>query len=300
MAINVTMPLNGPFTIQDIIGSIDAIVFDFTLTGGNASGFTGAGLYKGLPATYAVGGSGFAQSPGGDIVAGIVSTIQFTTGGQSISFTNVNINMAAFAPAIAAEDSGADPTAVEDFLLPLGWYMTLGNNADLAPLGSRVGDNVPFDLTGNDIIHARGGNDNIYAGAGDDRVWGDAGSDILTLGLGDDRAWGGRGNDEINGHSGNDRIDPGRGRDICIGSIGNDVFIFGNNYGVDRIKDFNSNNDLEDINLRKVSAITSFADLRNNHMKQVGADVVIDDHAGTKIIIENTPLAEMNRGDFLF
>lgn len=49
-----------------------------------------------------------------------------------------------------------------------------------------------------------------------------------------------------------------------------------------------------------VTAITDFADLRDNHMAQVGADVVIDDGAGLTITLQDVDLGDLGARDFIF
>jgi len=132
------------------------------------------------------------------------------------------------------------------------------------------------------FIDKSGGNDNIHTGDGNDRLLGGGGNDVLD---------GGSGRDEINGGAGNDTL---------TGGLGLDTFVFGNNGGSDRITDFNAASNGEDIDLSGVRRIKSFFDLKTHHMTQVGADVVIDDGAGTVITVESTLLADMTKGDFLF
>ena len=89
------------------------------------------------------------------------------------------------------------------------------------------------------------------------------------------------------------------GRDVgCVKGL--DDFIFASKNGVNRIKDFNASDGREDINLAAVKAIKSMTDLKNNHMTQLGDNVVIDDGAATKIIILDTLLSELDRSDFIF
>ena len=80
----------------------------------------------------------------------------------------------------------------------------------------------------------------------------------------------------------------------------NDVFVFANGLGEDRIVDFASNNNLEDIDLSAVSSIVNFIDLRDNHMSQSGSDVLIDAGAGNIITVEDVSLSDMNFADFIF
>lgn len=73
------------------------------------------------------------------------------------------------------------------------------------------------DLTGDNIIDAKGGNDFVNAGDGNDDV---------TLGVGNDVAFGGNGNDILRGDDGNDRLVGGKGSDTLEGGKGDDV-LFG-------------------------------------------------------------------------
>src|SRR5262249_16844449 len=56
--------------------------------------------------------------------------------------------------------------------------------ADIAPLGSFVGNHIPFNLRGNDVVHLNGGNDNFYSGSGNDLLDGGIGNDTLNGGPG--------------------------------------------------------------------------------------------------------------------
>lgn len=56
----------------------------------------------------------------------------------------------------------------------------------------------------------------------------------------------------------------------------------------------------EKIDLSTVSPITDNSDLENNHMSQVGSDVVIDMLTGDTITILNTDLADLTADNFLF
>jgi hypothetical protein len=67
------------------------------------------------------------------------------------------------------------------------------------------------------------------------------------------------------------------------------------------ITDFDAGNDLEKIDLSRVSGIADFNDLVANHMTQIGANVVIDDGSSNTITLQNVLLADLLDGnDFLF
>jgi len=176
--------------------------------------------------------------------------------------------------------------------------LDLGAGADRGWGGA--GNDTLRGGAGNDRLLGGNGNDTLIGGDGSDRAVGGRGSDTINGGKGNDVLLGGAGGDEIKGAAGKDGIDPGAGRDLCIGGGGADTFIFGNNYGVNRIQDFAALNNREDIDLSRVSEIKGFFDLKAHHMEQVGANVVIDDDAGTRIVLLVTDIADLGRGDFLF
>ena len=106
--------------------------------------------------------------------------------------------------------------------------------------------------------------------------------------------------DWLGGDAGNNLLQGGLGDDTLQGGAGNDVFVFTDGNGNDVISDFEATNDLEDIDLSGISTIADFADLRDNYMTQVGADVVIDTGTGT-ITLVGVNLADLLDGnDFLF
>ena len=338
MPITVNFPANSPFTLQEFADIVDFIAIDATPTSASPTQFTGTGFYGAQPASFVASGSGFATGLlGGDVyvVSGTLDSISFTAGGNTLTFSDMNINMAEFAPIIFADDTGADSTAIEDYLLARDWRITMGNLDDIAPEGVLVGDSVPLNLLGDDFLNGKGGNDNLFSGDGNDRVLGGAGNDILSGGSGldiliggggrdllrggddNDRLLGGNSKDTLFGDSGNDRLEGGAhndilkggaGRDKLIGGEGNDLliggggfdrFVFDDMSGSDTIRGFSSASNQEKIELRNVTGITDFADLKANHMNQVGADVVIDDGTIT-ITVENVLIGDMNKGDFLF
>ena len=312
MAITVVLPASGAFSFTDIPGVIDLMAFESTVTSFNSTQFSGSGIYEGKLATYTISGSNFVTSNvGGEtyVTGGVISTIDVKIGSDVAKFTNVGINMAEFSNLIFAEETGANILAVETYLLNRAWDVTLGAANDVAWSNTLIGDGVKFNPVKDDIIRGMGGNDQLFAGDGNDLVDGGIGKDKLGGGRGDDTLLGrggadtllgGNNNDKLNGGSGNDILNGGKGRDILTGGKGLDDFIFASKNGVNRIKDFNASDGREDINLAAVKAIKSMTDLKNNHMTQLGDNVVIDDGAATKLIILDTLLSELDRSDFIF
>ena len=81
--------------------------------------------------------------------------------------------------------------------------------------------------------------------------------------------------DHITGTGYDDWISGDAGGNLLDGGGGSDHFVFYDGHGADRINGFDALDNGEVIDLSAVTAITSFADLVNNHMTQQGSDVVI-------------------------
>lgn len=287
MAIRMTLPRDGSFTISSLQDLLGFAITESELETYDASGFTGSGVIDGSAATLVGTGTGLSYiNFFGDVYLsdGILDTITVTVGGSDVTFTNMNLDASDVTDAELAGE-------VEDFVMGLAWNMRLANGDDLAPEGTTVGDGVPLNFRANDTFRGFGGNDDLFAGDGRDKVFGNAGHDILNGGLGNDKLFGGSGRDVLIG---------GEGNDLLVGGGGLDDFVFADNGGVDRIRGFNANRNGEDIDLSAVTEITGFRDLARNHMEQVGDNVVIDDGAGTVIRVLNTDIDDLGRGDFLF
>ncbi|MBR0556094.1 calcium-binding protein [Ciceribacter sp. L1K23] len=130
---------------------------------------------------------------------------------------------------------------------------------------------------------------------------GNALANTITGNSGNNKLSGGAGNDKISGGAGNDTLYGQSGNDILTGGTGTDRFVFRNSDGKDRITDFDATGSDHDIlDLSAVSAITSYSDLKANHMHQVGSNVVIDITSGHSITLEHVSIKNLNAGDFLF
>ena len=198
-----------------------------------------------------------------------------------------------------------------------------GNDTILGGLGADVlfggtGKDLVLGGNRNDQLFGENGNDRVFGGNGDDQVDGGAGNDILRGGAqddilvgnaGNDRAFGGTGSDVLSGGNGNDQLfgrggfdilNGGAGDDLLEGGVQADQFIFAGAFGNDTITDFAATNNAERINLSAVGAISDFQDLIENHMNQVGADVVIDDGLGNTITLVGVTLSDLDSVDFVF
>ena len=166
-----------------------------------------------------------------------------------------------------------------------------------------------YGESGNDKLFAGRGNDRVEGGDGDDLMRGGDDVDILFGGGGNDVIFGGTQSDELSGETGNDYLDGrggfdilagGAGDDTLIGGFNADTFVFEDGFGNDTIEDFSATNDFEKIDLSAVSEIADLSDLIDNHMSQVGLDVVIDDGLGNTITLLNVTLSNLDSADFIF
>lgn len=142
-----------------------------------------------------------------------------------------------------------------------------------------------------DVLRGNGGNNIISASTGNDTLYGRFGNDTLL---------GGDGDDTLYGQSSNDRLIGDAGDDFLNGGDGADEFLFRNNFGNDRISDFDLSEVGEVINLSGLNAITGFVDLITNHLTQAGDDAVISDGLGNTITLVNVNISALEASDFVF
>jgi len=231
-------------------------------------------------------------------------------------------------------ESGGTAALYDAYGTPLAEYLALFSGYEMPfDTGETLEGLVPGDegllLVGDasdDILTGADGDDTLDGGAGSDRLTGDAGDDTLDGGAQSDVLIGGAGNDLLIGGDGIDVLVAGAGgdtlfggeatdllfgisdrnemlgeggNDFLFGGSGTDLFIFSDDDGNDRVFGFDPSSTGDVVDLRAVSAITDYTDLVANHMEQDGDNVVIDDHAGTTIILVGLSLNELESGDFL-
>ncbi|WP_282092538.1 nidogen-like domain-containing protein [Epibacterium ulvae] len=149
--------------------------------------------------------------------------------------------------------------------------------------------------SGNDLLLGEGGFDYLNGGRGADRLLGGNGRDQLFGQAGHDTLLGGRGNDRLIGGNGRDQLNGGAGNDLLDGGRGADVFVFSR--GDDRVVRFGSNDQLD---LRAATGITSFADLRANHIRQTNQGLLIEDNDGDSFLLIDRNITDLSASDVLF
>ncbi|WP_424976870.1 calcium-binding protein [Leisingera sp. S232] len=207
-------------------------------------------------------------------------------------------------------------------------------------LSGNGGRNYFRGLEGNDTINGRGGRDEVrydrdFRFGGEDGVKVNLGKGFAIDGFGDrdklrniddvrasdmaDKLIGNRrgndmegeggndtlegkgGNDTLYGEDGNDRLIGGGGSDGLFGGNGVDRFVFKDSFGNDTIFDFQTSGLREKIDLKGVSNITSFRDLKNNHLSENDdGDAVIGDNNRNTITLDGVGIADLSGNDFLF
>ena len=110
---------------------------------------------------------------------------------------------------------------------------SLSTSAAPPVMGSALADVIVMTAVQH-IAAGLQGNDRITGSRGADKIFGHSGNDIL-LGV--------NGADSLVGDSGNDRLTGGAGNDTLVGGAGQDSFVFANNAGFDRLRDFHPGQD---------------------------------------------------------
>lgn len=204
----------------------------------------------------------------------------------------------------------------------LGNNLLNGNDGDDRLEGSDTGDDtlngndgadVLVGFSGADVLDGDAGNDYLYGGRGDDIVIGGTGDDIVRGNLnndlmsgdnGMDRLYGGGGNDTLDGgasrdfllgEAGNDSLDGGTGDDNLTGGSGADVFVYtNNNYGYDRVLDFEIGVDAIDLSEH---GFTSFSDVTDRAF-DIDAGVRITFSSGNVLLLEGLVESALLADDF--
>ncbi len=128
-------------------------------------------------------------------------------------------------------------------------------------------------------------------------VTGSATNNVIIGNTGADTLAGGAGDDVLSGRNGADVLTGGFGNDTLTGGADADLFVFATGSGRDMISDYTDG--VDRIDLSGLDAIVDFADLQASHLRQAGANVVLDAGNGDTLVIRATTLAALDAGDFL-
>lgn len=184
-------------------------------------------------------------------------------------------------------------------------WMSGGPGHDVGHGGE--GHDSLFGLNGRDTLLGRAGDDRLMGGRGADSLNGQGNSDYLDGGPGRDIVRGGNGKDVVMGSAGKDMLygkagkdvlNGGGGNDTLTGNRGGDTYVFDGRIGDDWIMGFSDSN-REKIDLSAVRQIKNFRDLVDNHLKDLGADALIE-IGRDSIRIDNFEASDLDKGDFIF
>jgi Ca2+-binding RTX toxin-like protein len=249
---------NSKFTFDDVIAFLDWSLTEATPQNPSPSGLTLSGVYQGARVVAEVDGNNLAYAMVGGfpaLVGGTITKVSIKIQGVEVGVINTNVNAKTLSGIVQKDASGADPAAIEKYLMGFNWNFHDSNAAGVLP--SSI-NGVPVNLRGNDKIRLNGGNDKVSAGSGNDRVDGDDGNDVLNGDAGNDALLGGKGKDTLNGGTGKDKLIGGLGADILTGGSQADWFIFNSvkesttsTKGMDTIRDFSQAQD-DVINLKGI------------------------------------------------
>lgn len=167
------------------------------------------------------------------------------------------------------------------------------------------GDDTGWAGTGDDVLRGQAGKDVLYGEDGDDRITGGGGNDMLDGANGDDLLAGGKGRDTLSGGADKDRLNGGQGSDTLdgqwgadklTGGAGRDVFVFGQWYGTDTVRDFVIGEDL--IDLSGLSLDVGFAPVAVPGSGGAAAVLTFSDQ-GTLVRLLGVDAAALSAEDFI-
>ncbi len=162
-------------------------------------------------------------------------------------------------------------------------------------------DSMTFEITGFGEVNVNVAIEqvDITGDTTNDTLVGDAGPNGIYGMDGDDTLIGTGGEDELYGGAGNDVLNGGLAADYYTGGEGDDVFVFETGGGKDRVADFETGVGGDVLDLRRVSSISSHAEVLAA-ATQVGADTVIDFGNGDSVTLLGVSSDELLEEDFLF
>ncbi len=264
------------------------------------------GVISGLTAV-AIGGGVIINS--GEISGR--DTGVFSGGSSSLSVSNSGLISG---PDFAIRITSVHGATIHNSGLIDGLVQT-GTGADrIVTAGGRISGTVELDIGADtfvggafddtvlgqdnaDLLKGGAGDDALDGGLDNDRLRGQGGDDGLAGNVGADRLFGGDGQDLLEGGDGADVLTGERGDDSLTGGKNADSFVFRPNFGDDVVIDFKDAGPDQLVFSRNV--FTDFADVQA-HMRQVGADVLIEAEDGSSILLLTHTLGSLAAADFVF
>ncbi|MBK9002451.1 MAG: tandem-95 repeat protein [Sphingomonadales bacterium] len=205
-----------------------------------------------------------ANDTAGTTITGIANTNGATSvvqGGGNITFTDTGTAGGSFVYN-AALGAASDTAYVRINQNQAGEGTLDGTGASEVLVGR--------DGTTGDTLNGYAGNDRLYGLGGNDTLAGGGGNDTLVGGAGDDTLNGGAGSDTMTGGAGTDTFTISSGQSLAvIGGSGNNGTIS----GYDRITDFDTVNDILDLN-GTPSAPPSVGSMNNSTTLTVGGNTI--------------------------
>jgi len=268
----------------------------------------GGGVFNGLGGDDIVSGTVFGET----IYGGSGDDMLFGYGGNDFLFGGLGNDIIVGGSAADQLDGGEGidwlyGLAGDDIIYAGAGFVdvVIGGDGNDTVYGQDGIDYI-FGNAGNDVLYGGNGVDIFFAGADSDTIYGEADTDWLFGGAGDDNLYGGANPDLLFGDAGADRIDAGIGNDWIWGGASDglgdgaaDTFVFGANWGVDVIYDFENGIDKIDLS---ASGATSFADVSVGQIAggftwiAYGADVIYLWGAGNV----NVGSGNIDASDFIF
>ncbi|MEX0340858.1 MAG: hypothetical protein AB3N11_17685 [Arenibacterium sp.] len=308
MLINIGQSVESSYAFPDYFTFFEYLWSDATLIGASNISFGVQGTFQNLSGETL---NFRTVSFGLDFVSGVVAGKDYIVEGNATSievaarnggilYHQMMLDMQEMAGLLAQELNGSNLQAIETYMMQQDWLHVFGAGDDVMAANQTFGDGADLAFRGDVNFSGGKGDDTLRGGSGQDVLNGNLGADRLYGGSASDQLKGGKGKDVLFGGAGRDKLIGGNGADTLTGGAGGDRFVFKDGDRRDKIMDFDVGQRGEKINLKKVTAITDFADLINNHATDSAGRVVIDDNDQTKIVLMGVSVADLSMNDFLF
>ena len=152
-------------------------------------------------------------------------------------------------------------------------------------LNGQKGDDEIRGEAGNDVLRGEAGDDKLWGLNDEDQLFGGEGNDFLHGGAENDKLFGQEGDDVLHGGAGEDMLYGGEGNDTLRGAAGSDRFIFKDDFGSDKITDFNHEGVVDLIDLRNISdpdiSTMSLVNDGNNMVIKIGDNSITVENMNT-------------------